>query len=75
MDGLELFITGRIKEIMIIWGRNQYPQQIEATVQASHPALRLNAGAAFSLEIDGEEKCWWCRKLNALAARILILRK
>jgi acyl-CoA synthetase (AMP-forming)/AMP-acid ligase II len=56
MDDLELFITGRIKEIMIIWGRNQYPQQIEATVQASHPALRLNAGAAFSLEIDGEEK-------------------
>jgi acyl-CoA synthetase (AMP-forming)/AMP-acid ligase II len=54
-DG-ELFITGRYKEVMIIWGRYQYPQHIELTVQKSHPALRLNGGAAFSVDVDGEEK-------------------
>jgi acyl-CoA synthetase (AMP-forming)/AMP-acid ligase II len=54
-DG-ELFITGRYKEVMIIWGRYQYPQHIELTAQKSHPALRLNGGAAFSVDVDGEEK-------------------
>jgi acyl-CoA synthetase (AMP-forming)/AMP-acid ligase II len=44
----ELYITGRIKELIIIRGVNLYPQDIEFTVQACHPALRRNAGAAFS---------------------------
>ncbi len=52
----ELFITGRIKEIIIIWGRNLYPQHIEDSIQKCHPALRLNCGAVFSVEVDGEEK-------------------
>ncbi len=54
-DG-ELFITGRIKEMMIFWGRNSYPQHIEYTVQNSHSALRPNCGAAFSVEVGGEER-------------------
>ena len=54
-DG-ELFITGRIKDLMIIWGRNHYPQHIEETVQQSHPALRPNCGAAFAIEVEGEER-------------------
>jgi len=54
-DG-ELYITGRIKDMMILWGRNHYPQNIELTVQKAHPALRPNAGAAFSITIDGEER-------------------
>jgi acyl-CoA synthetase (AMP-forming)/AMP-acid ligase II len=54
-DG-ELFITGRIKDLIIIRGNNHYPQDIEATVQALHPALRQNGGAAFSVPDDrGEE--------------------
>ena len=52
----ELFITGRIKDLMILWGRNFYPQHLEKTVEESHPALRANCGAAFSIEINGEEK-------------------
>jgi acyl-CoA synthetase (AMP-forming)/AMP-acid ligase II len=49
LDGTgELYITGRIKELIIIRGVNHYPQDIEYTVQACHPALRRNAGAAFS---------------------------
>ena len=52
----ELFITGRIKDLIIVRGINHYPQDIEHTVQALHPALRENGGAAFSVPDDrGEE--------------------
>jgi acyl-CoA synthetase (AMP-forming)/AMP-acid ligase II len=52
----ELFITGRIKDLVIIRGINHYPQDIEHTVQTLHPALRQNCGAAFSVPDDhGEE--------------------
>ncbi len=52
----ELFITGRLKEVIIIRGQNHYPQDIEFTVQQSHPALKRNGGAAFTIEIDGAEQ-------------------
>jgi malonyl CoA-acyl carrier protein transacylase len=51
----ELYITGRYKDLIIIRGQNHYPQDIEYTVEASHPALRLGCVAAFSMEADGEE--------------------
>ena len=50
----ELFITGRIKDVVIIRGANHYPQDIEDTVQESHPALRRHGGAAFT--VADEEK-------------------
>jgi acyl-CoA synthetase (AMP-forming)/AMP-acid ligase II len=50
----ELFITGRIKEIVIVRGANHYPQDIEHTVQGCHPALRRHGGAAFTVAEDGE---------------------
>jgi natural product biosynthesis luciferase-like monooxygenase protein len=53
-DG-ELFVTGRLKDLIVIRGRNLYPQDIEFTVESSHPALRRANAAAFSIEIDGEE--------------------
>ncbi|GGJ52794.1 hypothetical protein GCM10008938_43470 [Deinococcus roseus] len=46
----ELFVTGRIKEVLIVRGRNHYPQDIEATVQSSHAALEPGAGVAFTDE-------------------------
>ena len=53
----ELFITGRIKDVIIIRGMNHYPQDIEDTVQNCHPALRRNCGAAFTvLGSDGQEE-------------------
>lgn len=51
----EVYITGRIKELMILWGRNHYPQHIEQTVENAHPDLRPNSGAAFAIEVEGEE--------------------
>ncbi|AFZ11265.1 amino acid adenylation domain protein [Crinalium epipsammum PCC 9333] len=52
----ELFITGRLKDVIIIRGRNLYPQDIEKTVERSHSALRLSAGAAFAVEVGREEQ-------------------
>ena len=52
----ELFVTGRIKDVIIIRGQNHYPQDIEMTVQKSHPALRPNCGAAFTVEYKGSER-------------------
>lgn len=54
-DG-QLFVTGRLKEMIIIRGLNHYPQDIEHTVQASHSALRDGAGAAFSVDLEGDER-------------------
>ncbi|MEM8808096.1 MAG: beta-ketoacyl synthase N-terminal-like domain-containing protein [Cyanobacteria bacterium P01_G01_bin.38] len=52
----ELFITGRLKDLIIIRGRNHYPQDIELTVTQAHPALRPSCGAAFSVETDSQER-------------------
>lgn len=53
-DG-ELFVTGRIKDLIILHGVNVYPQDIEYTVQKSHPRLRPDSGAAFTVERHGRE--------------------
>ena len=55
MTDNELYITGRHKDLIIIRGQNHYPQDIEYTVEASHPALRLGCVAAFSADAEGEE--------------------
>jgi amino acid adenylation domain-containing protein len=54
--GGELYITGRRKDLIIIRGSNHYPQDVELTVERSHAALRPGGGAAFSVEVDGEER-------------------
>jgi acyl-CoA synthetase (AMP-forming)/AMP-acid ligase II len=56
LQGDELFITGRLKDAIIIRGRNHYPQDIEDTVQSSHPALKPDCSAAFVLEQDQKEQ-------------------
>ncbi len=54
-DG-ELFITSRIKDLLIFRGRNLYPQDIELSVERSHVFLRSGAGAAFAVSDNDEEK-------------------
>ncbi|WP_188194296.1 fatty acyl-AMP ligase [Nonomuraea sp. SYSU D8015] len=51
-DG-RLYVTGRIKDMVIVDGRNHYPQDIEATVQEAHEAVRRDRVAAFA--VPGEE--------------------
>lgn len=55
VDG-ELFVTGRIKDLIIVRGRNHYPQDIERTVERTHPALRRDHVVAFGVDVDGEER-------------------
>ncbi len=52
----ELFVTGRIKDMIIVHGVNVYPHDIEQTVQGADPRLRQNAGACFAVEQDGREQ-------------------
>lgn len=48
----ELFIAGRLKDLIIINGRNVFPQDVESTAQESHPALRTARCAVFAVEVD-----------------------
>lgn len=56
LDGEDLFVTGRLKDLMIIAGRNLYPQDLERTAEESDLAIVRNASAAFSIEADGQER-------------------
>ncbi len=52
----ELFVTGRIKDLVILRGRNHYPQDIELTAGRAHALVQPGAAAAFSVTVDGEEQ-------------------
>ena len=54
-DG-QLYVAGRIKDVLIIRGQNYYPQDIEASVERSGAQVRSGSGAAFSIDRDGEER-------------------
>ncbi|HTI15983.1 MAG TPA: non-ribosomal peptide synthase/polyketide synthase [Dictyobacter sp.] len=54
-DG-ELYVTGRLKDLIIIRGRNLYPHDIEAVVATCHPALRAGNAAAFAIAADDTER-------------------
>ena len=49
-------MTGRLKDLIIIRGKNHYPQDIELTTQSSHQTLRPSCNAAFSVDIENEER-------------------
>ncbi|MEV6652590.1 fatty acyl-AMP ligase [Streptomyces sp. NPDC051219] len=52
----ELYVTGRIKEMLIHHGRNLYPQDIEQAVQDSGPAFRRGGGAVFTVFDAGADR-------------------
>ncbi len=54
-DG-ELYIAGRLKDVVIIRGQNHYPQDIELTAFESHEAFMPNGAAVFTVEENGEEQ-------------------
>ena len=56
IDEHELFVTGRIKDLIIVRGVNRYPQDIEMTVERSDERLRSGAAAAFALEVENAER-------------------
>ena len=56
IDRGELFFTGRLKDMIVIKGRNHYPQDIEKTVEETSSWIRPSCVASFSIEFKGEEK-------------------
>lgn len=55
LDGDELFVTGRLKDLIIIDGSNHYPQDLESTVESCHPAVEPHGSAAFAVSVGGVE--------------------
>jgi amino acid adenylation domain-containing protein len=51
----ELFIAGRLKDLIIMHGGNHYPQDLEWTAEHAHAALRPGHGAAFAIDTDDGE--------------------
>jgi acyl-CoA synthetase (AMP-forming)/AMP-acid ligase II len=52
----ELFVTGRIKDLIVIRGRKHYPHDIELTVESSHPLIRRHCSAAVAVPTDEGER-------------------
>ena len=59
-----LFISGRLKDMIVIRGANFAPQDIEWVSQKCHPAVESGESAAFPLTIDGEERLGIVQELN-----------
>jgi len=70
-DG-ELIVTGRSKDLIIVHGRNHYPQDIERTVEMSHPALRSGCGAAFTVPQGTEEQLCVVHEVKREALRRMV---
>lgn len=67
----QLFITGRLKDLIIIRGKNYYPQDIEFAVQQEVPELNISSGACFSVNIDGIEQLVLVNEIKRTALRKL----
>jgi acyl transferase domain-containing protein/acyl-CoA synthetase (AMP-forming)/AMP-acid ligase II/acyl carrier protein len=68
LDRGQLFVTGRLKDLIIIRGSKHYPQDLEHTVERSHRALRPACGAAFSIDVDGAERLVIVQEVNDRAS-------
>lgn len=69
-DG-HLYVTGRIKDLVLLHGRAHAPQDVEECASASHPALVPHASAAFSVEIDQGDRLVIVQELVRSAIRAL----
>jgi acyl-CoA synthetase (AMP-forming)/AMP-acid ligase II len=54
--GQSLYVTGRRKDLIIVCGRNVYPNDIEPTIERVHRRIRPGCVAAFSVDVQGEER-------------------
>ena len=64
-----LYLVGRLKDVVIIRGRNHYPQDLELTAERAHAALRPGSCAAVSIGIGGEEALVIVQEVHPRARR------
>ncbi|HKM52304.1 MAG TPA: beta-ketoacyl synthase N-terminal-like domain-containing protein, partial [Isosphaeraceae bacterium] len=69
-DGI-LFVTGRLKDLIILRGRNIYPQDVEWIAERCHPALCAGGAAAFAIEVEGEEHLAIAQEIKRHSARVV----
>jgi acyl-CoA synthetase (AMP-forming)/AMP-acid ligase II len=82
LDGEELYITGRTKDVIIVRGANHYPQDVEATIEAIDPAINPSGVAAFGINdatgervvIVAEVARTYLRKVNVKAVTQAVCR-
>ncbi len=56
MKNDEIFVAGRVKDLIIIRGTNHYPQDIELSVEQAHPEIRPGCSAALTVDINNNEE-------------------
>ncbi|WP_212625269.1 non-ribosomal peptide synthetase [Pseudomonas sp. PP3] len=71
MRGGELFITGRLKDMLIVRGHNLYPQDIEQTVEREVEVVRKGRVAAFAVSVDGQEGIGIAAEISRSVQKIL----
>ena len=71
MQGGELFITGRLKDLLIVRGQNLYPQDIEKTIEREVQAVRKGRVAAFAVNVQGEEGIGIAAEISRSVQKIL----
>jgi acyl-CoA synthetase (AMP-forming)/AMP-acid ligase II len=66
----ELYVSGRLKDLIVIRGRNHYPQDIEETVASLHEAFRPNSTAALGCIIDASEQLVILQEIDRLSRKL-----
>jgi acyl-CoA synthetase (AMP-forming)/AMP-acid ligase II len=70
----ELYVTGRLKDLVIIRGRNFYPSDIEQAAESAHPSVRPGCTAAFATEWRGEEVIVVISEVDATTTPDVVIR-
>ncbi|MGV6808428.1 MAG: condensation domain-containing protein [bacterium] len=69
----ELYITGRLKDVIVIRGANYYPNDIEQTVEQSHHALSASGAAAFAITVKGDTQLVVMQEVKRTALKSFVL--
>ncbi|MEO0376468.1 MAG: hypothetical protein AAF329_17960, partial [Cyanobacteria bacterium P01_A01_bin.17] len=52
----DVFFAGRLKDVIVLNGKNYYPQDIEATLERCSPELQISGAAVFTVPVEGTEQ-------------------
>ena len=71
----ELYITGRLNDVLVFWGLNHYPQHLEQTIAQCHPGLKPNCGAAFSVEVEGKPRLVVAQEIERTHRKSIVMQE